>query len=246
VKPSPLARKSIETIDAYWASSFGCPVEALRPQRALVVPHPAHVGFNGIYAMTFGREPIIALPAARIPALQPVLGRWTSETIGDATRAHSSLGDAASETLGPAWLGYADAGSFRAQPPDGSARMLVGSDSAAVEQLRAACTPLEWEHGGSAVGHDPIAGTFVDGTLAALAGYETWGGKIAHIAIVSHPAYRGRGLARAAVVTVARHALANGLILQYRTLESNTPSRRIGDSLGFVPFARSLAIRLSV
>jgi len=204
------------------------------------------VGFNGVYAMTFGREPIIALPSARIPSLQTLLGRWTSETIGDAARAHSSLGDAANETLGPAWLGYADAGSFRPPAADGSARMLVADDSAVVEQLRAACTPLEWEQGGSAVGHDPIAGSFVDGTLAALAGYETWGGKIAHIAIVSHPAYRGRGLARAAVVTVARHALAHALILQYRTLESNTPSRRIADALGFVPFARSLAIRLGV
>ena len=85
--PSPLARKSVDAIDAYWADSFGCPIEALRPERTLVVPHAAHVGFDGAYAMTFGSQPIIAVPRDSLSDLQRPLSAWTKETIGDSSRA---------------------------------------------------------------------------------------------------------------------------------------------------------------
>ena len=61
--------------------------------------------------------------------------------------------------------------------------------------------------------------------------------------VIADPAHRSQGHARAAVALVARLALGRGLVLQYRTLEANTPSRRIADSLGFVHYATSLAIR---
>ena len=63
------------------------------------------------------------------------------------------------------------------------------------------------------------------------------------IAIVTHPAHRGRGLGKAAVSAIARIALARGLVAQYRTLCANTPSMAIARALGFQRFATTLAIR---
>ena len=244
MKAPSLSRRSTDVIDAYWAASFGCPVEALRPKRTLVLPHAAHVQFDGVFAMTFGGHPIVAAPGGWLGELQPAFAPWTAETIRDEASARLALGARFGERIGPAWLGYADAKSLRSVEATAT-RMLTENDRAAVAQLREACTPLDWEHGGSSLDRDPVAGTFADGLLVALAGYETWGERIAHIAIVAHPAYRGRGFARAAVAAIARHGLSNGLVLQYRTLESNTASRRIADSLGFIHVANSLAIRFS-
>ena len=240
---SVLARETLDAIDAYWASSFGCPVEALRPASTLVVPHDAHERFNGVYAMTFGAEPIISVPPGAFGELRSSLSSWTADTIREPAIARDSLGATVGEAIGPAWVGYADQGTFRGPAVDMRARLLERGDAGAVDALRDACTTPDWEHGGSTLGHDPVAGSFVNGELAAVAGYETWGGRIAHIAVVAHPAYRSQGLARAAVSLIARQALARGLVAQYRTLESNTPSRRIADSLGFVHRATSLAIR---
>jgi RimJ/RimL family protein N-acetyltransferase len=102
----------------------------------------------------------------------------------------------------------------------------------------------EWEHGGSDVLHDVTAGAWVGGELAALAGFEVWSGVLAHVSVVAHPAFRGRGLAAAAVSRVTALALERGLLAQYRTLESNTPSVALAQRLGFHPCARSVAVRV--
>ena len=238
-----LTRETIRAIDAYWAASFGCPVEGLRPPRTLVLPHDAHERFHGAYAMAFGAEPIVSVPPGELGELRAALSQWTATTLTAPLTARESFGDRVSDVIGPAWVGYADQRTFRASLVDSRARILDHSDADAVNALRDACTELEWEHGGSALGPDPVAGSFANGTLAALAGFETWGDHIAHIAVVAHPRFRAQGHARAAVALVARQALSRGLVLQYRTLESNTPSRRIADSLGFIHRATSLAVR---
>jgi predicted GNAT family acetyltransferase len=87
-------------------------------------------------------------------------------------------------------------------------------------------------------------GRFVRDVLAALAGYEIWGERIAHIAVITHPAQRGRGYGAEAVSLLAEGIVARGMIAQYRTLNANTPSLRLGASLGFAPYAETLAIRL--
>jgi hypothetical protein len=47
------------------------------------------------------------------------------------------------------------------------------------------------------------------------------------------------------VSAIAQHALENGLILQFRTLEANTSSVAIALTLGFELYARTIAVRLS-
>jgi predicted GNAT family acetyltransferase len=85
---------------------------------------------------------------------------------------------------------------------------------------------------------------FVGEQLASVSGYETWGDRVAHISVITHPKQRSRGFGQRAVAHIAMRALDAGLLPQYRTLESNSASIRIAESLGFCRYAISLAIRL--
>jgi GNAT superfamily N-acetyltransferase len=147
----------------------------------------------------------------------------------------------AERVVGPAFVGYADGATFVGGDEAG-ARSLGDADGEAVAALRDACEPWAWQHGGPSAAAMAV-GVFRGDTLAALASYKLWGDRIAHIAIVTHPAHRGRGLGKAAVSAIARIALARGLVAQYRTLCANTPSMAIARALGFQRFATTLAIR---
>src|SRR5207249_405286 len=146
--------------------------------------------------------------------------------------------------IGPAFIGYATETSFT-PPADTVARPLTSMDAQSVQALRVSCTAQEWEHGGSAFGKVPTFGAFnEDGRLAALAGYKIWSEKIAHLSIVCNPTLRGRGFGRAAVAAATHAAMQHGLLPQYRTLASNTPSKRIASRLGFEEYGYSVFVKL--
>jgi RimJ/RimL family protein N-acetyltransferase len=111
--------------------------------------------------------------------------------------------------------------------------------------LREACGAA-WDHGGSKIDPGvPLFGVF-DGSreLTALASYQVWNERIAHISIVTHPRHQGRGLGRAAVALAAQRALTAGLVPQYRTLQANTASMAIAKRLGFVEYGFSVYVRM--
>ena len=132
-----------------------------------------------------------------------------------------------------------------AGPPDGGALMkdveaVVGGQL--VEQIFRGDFWMDCF--GGRVERTPIAGVFEGNSLVAAAGYEVWGGHIAHIGVVTHPTHRGKGHGKAVVVEVSRDALANGLVLQYRTLTANAPSVAIARALGFRHYADSISVRV--
>jgi len=143
--------------------------------------------------------------------------------------------------IGPAFIGYADAGTF-VGCADAEARLLDDADGDAIADLRSSCDGLEWEHGGAADATTCV-GIFRGATLASLASYEIWGQHIAHIAVITHPGYRRQGLGQIVVSALTRVALNRKLVAQYRTLVSNKPSMVIAERLGFQSYAVSLAIR---
>jgi GNAT superfamily N-acetyltransferase len=240
---SPGARA---TADTYWARFLGITPDRLRPAEPLVVPHAAELAdYSGVYLHAFDdAPPVISLPPSLLASdgeriAEAARGEWS-----DGGRWAALFGAAFDRAIGPAAVRYADRETFRPLATDG-VRLLGADDVEAVDALRRACTPTEWDHGGSEIGRDRMAGAFADGMLAAVAGYEVWGETIAHLAIATHPDHRGRGLGAAAVSRIAAEALDRGLLAQYRALEENTPSLAIAERLGFRPHSRSLAIRLA-
>jgi GNAT superfamily N-acetyltransferase len=222
----------------YWASHLGCSIEEIFSQPLRILTHAADLAdYDGVFALFRGSAAVVSLPPQRQTPLRHLLDGYT-DAISPQLLA-TKFAPVAERVIGPAFLGYA----AKVTAPAHAIRELGPVDAAAVQSLEQACPPEEWEHGGSA-GAQPASGIFADDRLAACASYEGWGGLIAHISVVTHPAYRNRGYGRSTVAHVARRALAAGLLPQYRTLETNGPSLRIARSLGFQSFARSLAVRL--
>ncbi|MCW1922856.1 GNAT family N-acetyltransferase [Luteolibacter arcticus] len=225
--------------DRYWEGHLNCPAGELFSKPLQIVIHGEELqGYRGALALFRDGAATVSIPPDRATELRGLLD-GLDNGITPAKFAEA-LSPVAALVLGPAYLGYTtDIGGADAS----AARALNDQDAAAVESLRQACSEEEWDHGGPSL-EVPCSGVFCDGQLAALAGYEIWSGTIAHIYIVTHPGFRSRGFGRIAVAHLAKRALAAGLLAQYRTLDANTPSIRIAESLGFQRYATSMAVRL--
>jgi GNAT superfamily N-acetyltransferase len=196
-------------------------------------------GYNGVFALFREASKIVSLPPDRAKSLRPFI--LTLSPDFDPEDLANALQPFASAVIGPAFIGYAE----RVPEPRNIARLLTVSDAPAAMSLKASCSDSEWLHGGADISEHVASGVFLDGKLVALAGYEVWGGAIAHISVVVHPVQRGLGFGTAVVAHVSAQALAAGLLPQYRTLESNQSSIGIARRLGFIGYARSMAIRFS-
>jgi GNAT superfamily N-acetyltransferase len=226
--------------DQYWSTHLGIPVERLSADTHSIFAHGEDLNdYDGVFGLFRNGARAISIPSKRTVLLHPVLSKLP-ETFTPSDLA-AALQPFAEKTIGPAFIGYLN----RAPTPALPARPITPDDIPAVEALQHACKDADWEVGGSDVRLRTASGCFVGGQLASLAAYEVWGGTIAHIAIITHPGHRGRGLGTSAVAHLSARAIAAGLLPQYRTLDANHPSRSIAQSLGFLRYATSIAIRLS-
>jgi GNAT superfamily N-acetyltransferase len=223
-------------------ADLGCPREWLRSPHPVVLSH-ADDRYAGIFILLIGEAPIISLPHHLYPVLRATAEHWSAADVLDVTVLRTRLGDRVDQIIGPAFIGYADHTTFRAVEPN-VACLLGARDHQAVDTLRTACDAIEWEHGGSVLGQNPAAGVYVGRELVALAGYQVWGGDLAHIAIITHPQHRGHGYGGAAVSKLTAVLLAHRLVPQYQTLDSNQPSIQVAQKLGFVRYGTSMAVRM--
>jgi RimJ/RimL family protein N-acetyltransferase len=238
----PLNPPTLAAVTRYWASFFGCPAASLDAPGARILPHAELEEYRGLFCLRRGAAALASVPPGQLAEWQARLAPL-GPALTDAAALARQLGAAPSQVIGPALVAYADAATLRPLPTAGT-RLLSALDEEAHGALEAACDPTEWAHGGSEFGLLPLAGRFVRGELVALAGYELWGEQLAHIAVVTHPAHRGRGYGAEAVSLLAEAVIARGMVAQYRTLRANAPALRIAESLGFVPYAETAAVRL--
>jgi len=222
----------------YWADHLGCTEAKLFSQPLRILHHGDDLAdYHGVFALFREGAAMVSIPPEHADAIRPLLAGLAGGCSPEALA--TALQPVAATVIGPAYIGYA----LKVALPEHPTRALNPEDIPALHEFQQKCNPTEWEHGGSGT-ENSCSGVFVEGKLVAVAGYEIWGGRIAHILIISHPDYRGRGFARSAVAHLAARALEAGLLPQCRTLESNRASLRIAETLGFHPYARSLAVRL--
>jgi GNAT superfamily N-acetyltransferase len=239
----PLSASGLAAITRYWASFFGCPLAALDQPGVRVLPHAELEEYRGIFAFHRELATLVSVPPDQVARWEAALHGLNHAELLDLVYMARVAGVPPAQAIGPALVAYADAATLRPLPTAGT-RLLTALDEEAHTTLAAACDPTEWAHGGSEFGLLPLAGRFVRERLVALAGYEAWGEQIAHIAVITHPAHRGQGYGAEVVSLLAETVIARGMLAQYRTLRANTPSLRLGASLGFAPFAETLAVRL--
>ena len=126
-----------------------------------------------------------------------------------------------------------------------SCRLLLPEDAAICRSFTAALSSAEIEQSGFDSREAPAFGAFASGVLCAVASYQIWEPRIAHITVATHPDYRRHGYGRVAISALAEHAFARNLILQYRALASNENSLKLGRSLGFQQYCSTIYARLS-
>ena len=83
-----------------------------------------------------------------------------------------------------------------------------------------------------------------DGRLSAAGNLTRFRGYPADVGLLTHPAARGRGLAKKIAVQMIGDALPAAGIIRYRALATNSPSLAIARSLGFAGYGQNLIARL--
>ncbi|WP_432564480.1 GNAT family N-acetyltransferase [Kineococcus sp. SYSU DK003] len=152
-----------------------------------------------------------------------------------------------SDVLGPTDLAY-----LLTAPTSGtshsSAVQTVGAHALdvtdpLVQELIAACSVDDAAEAAIDTLTSPAFVVLRDGAALAVAGYERWPGSIAHLCVLTHPAARGAGLARAAAAAAGDHAVGAGLLPQWRARP--VASQRVGRALGYRSLGHQVSLRLA-
>ncbi|GJF32427.1 hypothetical protein KNE206_51270 [Kitasatospora sp. NE20-6] len=197
-------------------------------------------GWVGLVSL--GGSAIVTAPGERAAAIvRDALEVLPVAAVTDADAVRGVLPVA--RVLGPAMLAYLSPDAFRPVRPGAQAvEQLPGEhpDLRRLEQLAGE------EDTGEAGLREITSPAFVlreGGEVVAAAGYRSWPGRTAHISVLTAPAWRGRGLARVTGSATAAHALAVGLLPQWR---AGVPaSRRVAVALGFEELGAQLSIELA-
>jgi GNAT superfamily N-acetyltransferase len=80
------------------------------------------------------------------------------------------------------------------------------------------------------------------GAIVAACGWRAWPGGIAHLCVLTRPAYRRRGLAQAVAAQAVEEAAAEGFLPQWRARPF--ASQQLAESLGLVRLGAQLSLRL--
>ncbi|MGY0459091.1 GNAT family N-acetyltransferase [Kitasatospora sp. cg17-2] len=145
------------------------------------------------------------------------------------------------EVLGPAVLAYVAEEGFRpAAPPTGLRVEEAAAGSVDLAGLERAAGAADADEAGLDEMSSPAFVVRAAGQVVAAAGYREWPGRAAHVGVLTAPAWRGRGLARATGSSAVRHALAQGLLPQWW---ARVPaSRNVAVALGFSELGSQLSV----
>ena len=220
--------------EAFWAERLGCAENAFSVAGPTLVPHPRG---NSLYAFATGSSLVVMAPAALHAAIRSLADPRALLTREGAL----ALGRPIARLVGPARIAYLQ----RLLSTAPEAIELGSAADPSLQRLRAAVTAEEWQHANLDAATPPLFGIAADGEIAAAAGAERLQDAVAHIGVLAHPAFRGRGLARRAVQATAAASQARGLLPQYQTLAANAPALAIAAALGFELFATTLSADFS-
>ena len=238
-----LAESTVTKIMRCWADHLGCAPEHFQTDRTLAVPHLGLGDYHGVFVFRFGAAVVASVPPQLLPQLGPRLERLGAAQLVPEACVRAIGAAAVEQVIGPAYYGYADATALRSMPSPGI-RSLTLDDAPLLDHLRTACSEAEWGEAGALTIDLPLVGQVVDAQLVAVAGYRVWRACLAHMYVITAPAFRGHGYCRAVACRSAEAALNCGLVPQYRALEVNRASIAIPTALGFEQCATSIALRL--
>lgn len=231
-----------DRIARHWAERLGCSPAAFEEPGVTVAENP-----NGgtIRLVRRGESLVVAVP----PAIRDSFAT-DAETLRDAASpAEAAVTDALADTdrrvdrvHGPYFLGYVDESSF--SPVDADARLLVGADRDAFEELRGRVPEDEWARASPVFRPGQTAGLFEGDELVAV-------GTLTHlpfpdVGVAVDPEHRGHGYGSDVVskITATAFDVDRDAIVRYRTRESLSTSVALAESMGYEHWATSAVLVL--
>ncbi|MFB7513372.1 GNAT family N-acetyltransferase [Streptomyces sp. NPDC056144] len=207
--------------------------------RVLVSPESRMCPPGWTGAVTLGGAALVTAPDARTAArVREALRGRAAEAAVDVTAYRERLPVA--EVLGPAALAFLSPEGFR--PVTAAAVERVPAEDPSLRALERAAGPQDAREASLEDITSPAFVLHEDGEPLAAAGYRLWPHRTAHIGVLTAPAARGRGLARTVASAAVAHALAAGLLPQWR---ARVPaSRRVAAALGFEELGAQLSVRI--
>jgi GNAT superfamily N-acetyltransferase len=231
---------SREQLDRFWADKLG--IDSSLASTSSICCTVQHLS-SGVQLFANGERLIIASPPATAELIRNAIVDVSPEEAFSAEWLQRIFANNAERIIGPAEIHYADDTSFRAEPSH-RGRTLSALDSEIYRGFVAALDPKEVEESGFSADAFPAFGAFSDDILCSVASYEVWKPCIAHIRIATHPNYRRRGFAKAAIQALAAEALNSGLILQWREVAWIKNSLSLARDLGFSYYCSTFYVRL--
>lgn len=232
-----------DVVDEAWAEALGCAVELLHTPGVHLVPGgPALADYRGVYMAHLGSAVFVYAPASHQAGAKKALAMASPDDAFTASTCRLIAQGDGDKVLGPSWHGFADVAIFR--PAEGAGGQIITADDPQLDELRRACGTAEWAEAGFAHTDGHLYGLREDGRLVAAGDMTDYRGRPADVGVITHPAMRGRGLARRLVsYMVSTHLPAAGVV-RYRALTTNYASLAVARPLGFIGRGQNLAVRL--
>lgn len=237
----------IDRVYAHWTEFLGCDYSDLIVPNVKVLQHSKSLdGYNGIYTFSNGISCIISAPLKYVPVLGKAVRNLGPAVVFDAEWLSQSLDGKHANIIGPAFQGYIEDDSLLQTSSSSVIEYKSEHHRTLLEELRDSCSEIEWQHSSIDEEKSPILLQILHGKVVAAGSWIKGESGFLSVGIITHPAYRGKGHAKTIVNALTQRGLTSGATMHYQTLESNTPSVSIAQSLGYKCFGRTIAIRLSV
>lgn len=245
--PEPLKQRSREGLLAFWAAEMGLSVpELLIPVSGVRISiRPA---LSGVLVFRRGDDVRISTADANIERLGRSLPRELKTDFCSPAMWRSVFPELSGSVTGPTRYAYLDAvpqawAQQSASRKQAIVRGLAASDLKTYADFAMTLSRAEREMSGLDTFGRQLWGVFSDGVLAAVAGYDAWPHRVAHLGVATHPDFRGRKFAQLAVQAASRGAVARKRIAQFACLSSSTEAVAVASALGFSRFAETLITR---
>jgi GNAT superfamily N-acetyltransferase len=196
-------------------------------------------GWVGVVVL--GNSAIVTTPSE--DAAETVRDALANLPVGALAGAHSVRGVLpVAQALGPAALAYVSDDGFRPAAGGLTVEQLPG-EHPELRELENLAGAGDSDEAGLSEITSPAFVIREEGEVVAAAGYRSWPSRTAHVSVLTAPAWRGRGLAQATGSGAVAHALAAGLLPQWRA--RGPASRRVALALGFRELGAQLSVELA-
>ncbi len=242
-----LKQKSRELILGMWASELGMDMlELLAPNKGVWISPSRE--FDEIVVVRIGQDVRISASPFRIGELTKRLRGTAATSFCSPDFWQKNFPDWSESITGPSTHYYLDSlegmeAGLPTTQADVQVRGLAASDFKVCAALASELTRDEREAGGLDVLSRHAWGVFCEETLASVASYESWPGRIAHIGVVTRPGFRGRKFAQLAVRAALQGILRRRRIAQFHCSSDDASGNGVALALGFHPIVETLSLR---